>query len=48
MVNWVVKGLIDNKIQDGYLYHLKGKQNFYYLYTIAIIVVSNAMLLGTK
>jgi hypothetical protein len=43
MVNLVVEGLIDNKIQDAR--RLKGKQqNFFIIHTIAIIVVSNAVL----
>jgi hypothetical protein len=47
MVNLVVEGLIDNKIQDGH--RLKGKQqNSFIIHTIEIIVVSNAMLSGLR
>jgi hypothetical protein len=47
MVNYGVEGLLDNKIQDGH--RLKGKQQFsYIIHTIAIIVVSNAILSGSR
>jgi hypothetical protein len=47
MVDYGVEELLDNKIQDGR--RLKGKQqNSIIIHTIAIIVVSNAMLSGSK
>jgi hypothetical protein len=47
MVDYVIEGLIDNKIQD--VRRLKGtQQNSFVIHTIAIIVVSNAMLSGLR
>jgi hypothetical protein len=47
MVDYGVEGLLDNKIRDGR--RLKGKQqNSFIIHTIAIIVVSNAMLSGSR
>jgi hypothetical protein len=47
MVNQVVEGLIDNKIQD--VHRLKEKQqNSFIVHTIAIIVVSNSILSGSR
>jgi hypothetical protein len=46
MVDYGVEGLLDNKIQDGR--RLKGKHNSFIIHTIAIIVVSNAMLSGSR
>jgi hypothetical protein len=46
MVDYGVEGLLD-KIQDGR--RLKGKQqNSFIIHTLAIIVVSNAMLSGSR
>jgi hypothetical protein len=45
IVHYVVEGLLVNKIQDGC--NLKGKQrNYFIIHTIAIIMVTNAMLSG--
>jgi hypothetical protein len=47
IVDYGVEGLLDNKIQDGCRF--KGKQqNSFIIHTIAIIVVSNAMLSGSR
>jgi hypothetical protein len=47
MVDYGVQVLLDNKIQDGR--RLKGKQqNFFIIHNVAIIVVSNAMLSGSR
>jgi hypothetical protein len=47
MVDYGVEGLLDNKIQDGR--NLKGKQqNSFIIHTIAIIVVSNAIMPGSR
>jgi hypothetical protein len=47
MVDYGVEGLLDNKIKDGR--NIKGKQqNSFIIHTIAIIVVPNAMLPGSR
>jgi hypothetical protein len=46
MVNWVIEGLIDNKIQDAR--RLKRKTAELFIQTIAIIVVSTVKFLGSS
>ena len=46
MVDYGVEGLLDNKIQDDR--RLKGKTLITCIHTIAIIMVSNAMLSGSR
>jgi hypothetical protein len=47
MVDYGVDGLLNNKIQDDRCF--KGKQqNSFIIHTVAIIVVSNAMLSGSR
>jgi hypothetical protein len=47
MVDYGVEGLLDNKIKDSH--NLKGKQqNSFIIHTIAIIVLSNTIVVMVK